>query len=239
MKVIHNTVRLGDLTFNKVEFLASFNTIRTSTFKIATIKLAFRRTGLILWDPNIVLIKLTVPTLERPHTPPPVAEPTFDSDLFMTLTTTRILQQQYAALQPGTDLFSQPESWQLTLSKFLKGSMAQIAAGELAASDLHQRQKADLERAARKSGGGARSVQRGGVIYNHTGQLRKTKRRLDEVESTEKAAEKAAKTAAAAKKRRLTQFRKELKLSLKARETRVKDALKNRPITIQLYRLYP
>ena len=238
-KAIHNAVRLGDLTFNKVEFLASLNTIRTSTFKMATIKSAFRRTGLIPWDPNIVLIKLTVPTAERPRTPPSAPEPTFDSDLFMTPTTTRILQQQYAALQPGTDLFSQPESWQLTLSKFLKGSMAQIAAGELAASDLRQRQKADLEHAARKSGGGARSVQKGGVIYNHTAQLRRTKRQLDEVVIADKVAEKAAKAAAAAKKRRYTQFKKELKSSFNAREKRVKEALKNRPVTIQLYRLYP
>ena len=149
---IHTAVQLGDLEFNKVEFLASLTQIRTSTFKMATIKAAFRKTGLIPWDPTIVLIKLTVPTMERPSTPP-LSTIIHDTDLFTTPTTTRILQQQYAALQPGTDLFTQPENCQITLSKFLKGSLAQIAVGELAANDLHERQKADLARAARKAGG--------------------------------------------------------------------------------------
>ena len=105
-KAIHNAVRLGDLEFNKVEFLASLTQVRTSTFKMATIKSSFRKTGLIPWDPNVVLIKLTVPTMERRSILPSSSEepPVLDSDLFQTPTTTRVLQQQYAALQLNTAL---------------------------------------------------------------------------------------------------------------------------------------
>jgi len=49
---------MGDETFTKVEFLAAFNEFRTKAFKESTIRSAWRHTGLIPFDPKIVLAKV-------------------------------------------------------------------------------------------------------------------------------------------------------------------------------------
>ena len=105
--------------------------------------------------------EIRVPTIERSSTPLPAFESTYDANLFTIQTTTHTLQQQFAALQPGTSLYADPKSWQLTLSNFMKGCMALIATGELAGNDLNERQKVDRDRTPRNSGG-SRAVQRGG-----------------------------------------------------------------------------
>ncbi len=51
---------MGEETFSKVEFLAAFDEFRTKAFKESTIRSAWKHTGLIPFDPKIVLDKLQI-----------------------------------------------------------------------------------------------------------------------------------------------------------------------------------
>ena len=76
---IDATMRIGIPEFGKLDFLASLTTMRAKTFKKSTILLVFRKTGLIPYNPEIVLQKIcsansqTPPS--RPVTPLPPANP--------------------------------------------------------------------------------------------------------------------------------------------------------------------
>ena len=48
----------GEGNFGKLEFLAKFQTMHNQTFKKSTIKSAFRKTGLIPYNPEIILQKV-------------------------------------------------------------------------------------------------------------------------------------------------------------------------------------
>jgi hypothetical protein len=69
-KAIDIAVRDGCIQITKVEFLAAISDIRRKTFKESTIYSAFTKTGLIPFNPEVVLqkIKPTTPS------PPPTAE---------------------------------------------------------------------------------------------------------------------------------------------------------------------
>ena len=54
---IDKAVRLGDEKFGKLEFLAAFQSFRNQTFKPTTIRHAFESTGLVPFDPDVVLDK--------------------------------------------------------------------------------------------------------------------------------------------------------------------------------------
>ena len=68
-------MQTGIPEFGKLNFLASLTTIFAKTFKKSTILSAFRKTGLLPYNPEIVLQKIrpansqTPPS--RPVTPPP------------------------------------------------------------------------------------------------------------------------------------------------------------------------
>jgi len=57
-EAVDQVVRLGDATFNKAEFLAAFQGFRTKAFKQLTLKSSFRKTGLIPYNPEMVLAPL-------------------------------------------------------------------------------------------------------------------------------------------------------------------------------------
>ena len=46
-EAVDNAIRLGDVDFNRLDFLAAFNQFRTKAFKSSTIKPAWEKTGLI------------------------------------------------------------------------------------------------------------------------------------------------------------------------------------------------
>ncbi len=48
-------MRSGEGDFGKLEFLAKFQVMRTQTFKKSTIQSAFKRIGLIPYNPEVVL----------------------------------------------------------------------------------------------------------------------------------------------------------------------------------------
>jgi hypothetical protein len=57
-EAIDRAMRLGDTKFFRAEFLSAFDRIRKDTFKKITIHSAFRKTGLILFNPNVVIERM-------------------------------------------------------------------------------------------------------------------------------------------------------------------------------------
>jgi DDE superfamily endonuclease len=72
-KAVNETTRTGYQKYNKVEFLASINSIRKKTFKRSTIISAWRATNLIPHNPQVILDQLREaapePDPPRPTTP--------------------------------------------------------------------------------------------------------------------------------------------------------------------------
>ena len=54
-EAVDHAVRMGDREFGKLEFLAAYQTFRNQTFKSSTIRHAFRTTGIVPFNPNMVL----------------------------------------------------------------------------------------------------------------------------------------------------------------------------------------
>jgi hypothetical protein len=52
---VDGAARTGDTTFSKTEFLAAFQDFRGKAFKHDTILSAFRKTGIVPYDPSKVL----------------------------------------------------------------------------------------------------------------------------------------------------------------------------------------
>lgn len=57
-KAINTAVQTGDKEFLKVDFLTSFKAFHQQTFKESTVVSAFRKTGIVLYDPSKVLLSL-------------------------------------------------------------------------------------------------------------------------------------------------------------------------------------
>jgi hypothetical protein len=75
-KAIDTSIRAGVGQYNKLEFLADFERFRARALTTYTIKSAFKKTGLVPFDPNVVLTKArqfvaSLDSNERPQTPTP------------------------------------------------------------------------------------------------------------------------------------------------------------------------
>ena len=71
-EAVNEAIQHGDETFSKVEFLIAFNSFRSKAFKDTTIRLAWKKTGLLPFNPALVADKVRdglTPT--RNTTPPP------------------------------------------------------------------------------------------------------------------------------------------------------------------------
>jgi hypothetical protein len=56
-EAVDAATRTGYILFNKVEFLAVIDSIRQQTFKRITIRSGWQKTGLVLYNPKVVLDK--------------------------------------------------------------------------------------------------------------------------------------------------------------------------------------
>ena len=68
-EAIDDAVRMRDREFGKLEFLTAYQTFRTQTFKPSTIRHAFRDTGIVPFNPNMVLDKIRRRIVSRSHQP--------------------------------------------------------------------------------------------------------------------------------------------------------------------------
>ncbi len=150
-EAVNRAVQMGDETFSKVEFLAAFNEFRTKAFKESTIRSAWKHTGLIPFDPKVVLDKVRIiERSDRPTTPPPTIG---DPAVWTTPTSRAALANQLLGLTSE----SKPEEFGRKLGTFWKGASAM-------ARKLSQIEAADNARKARKKQSN-KVLKTGGILY--------------------------------------------------------------------------
>jgi len=167
-EAIEAATRTGCTDFDKVEFLTAIDSIRQQTFKPSTICSAFRATGLVPYNPSVVLARLresqvsTSPLATLPRSSlsqPPVlaqAQPPL---------TTHSLKRQGEDLQQAAINMNLSPIFQENLRLVLKGGMVQAISGERAVADLGDSKAAEKARAGRQKS--RRTVQKGGQLYAH------------------------------------------------------------------------
>jgi hypothetical protein len=220
-EAVETATRSGCSEFDKVEFLDKIDSIRQQTFKKSTIISSFRATGLIPYNPEIVISKLreaqfpSTPT--APTTPPQVSSPTMPQ-------TIRSLKRQGDELLLEAGDYS--PSFQHKLKLALQGALAQAQSGALAMDNLEHTKMAEETRNARRKSQNRRQVQKGGVMYASEARQMVKKREIDEVAKAENQLRKAQN----AKKRADTQAHKpfltEIKAAHKARRKRLTEKKK-------------
>lgn len=159
-----HAVRTGDVEFTRVEFLAHIQSIRKQAFKKSTVLSSFCKTGLIPFNPQVVLDKLPPLTINTTSdsAQPSVTPPHRTTQEMRSLTPITIRDLQYQATMLANFNYL-PSTRTDIQKKHLKGSLIKINSGALAEDHLTQIHQAELQRAARRKVT-ARVVQKGGVI---------------------------------------------------------------------------
>jgi hypothetical protein len=158
-KVVNTAVRTGATKYDKVDFLYDFAEITNRTFKSTTIHSAWRHSGLIPFNPSVVLTKITAPEPRTPSPDPPLSHrrSSCDSPLKLPLDNTVIntpqkiddLERELIHCGAELALLEASEAVIQRLSKVRKGVMAGLYAGKLAEEDLSRITAAIKAREAR------------------------------------------------------------------------------------------
>ena len=213
-EAVEAATRMGCGDFNKIEFLDKIDSIRQQTFKPSTIQSAFRATGLIPYDPSIVISKLR----EAAPPPPPRSVQPSGSGPSMPLTIATLKAQGEELLHDAKNM---SPDFQNRLKLVLQGGLALAQSGALAMEHMENTQAAEKARSERRKAQNRRQIQNGGVLYADEAR--------DIVKSTEAAAvekgEQALRKAQNAKKRADTTahkpFRDAIKAAYQARRKRL------------------
>ena len=129
-EAINEAAQMGDEKFNKLEFLNAFNDFRAKAFQSTTIRSAWRQTGLIPYNPALVLDKVREahpPAPPRPVTPPSTKSYEFEP-LQRTPHTIRELARAATTILMTPNV---PQSLLQPLSSLVKGAVAGARRGEL------------------------------------------------------------------------------------------------------------
>jgi hypothetical protein len=147
---------MSDSEFGKLEFLAAFQSFRSQTFKPSTIRHAFRTTGIVPFNPDIVLDIIRQKQAIRPRISSPGIEPRFNDRTSRGPDSIRKygakLQRALTNIGPngGTMTKKVVDGFQ----RFLRGTMVAADTLDLITRDLEVMQRAITSRKARASLGG-------------------------------------------------------------------------------------
>ena len=181
-EAVDNATRTGCSDFNKVEFLAALKGIRRNTFKFRTVQHAFRMTGIVPYNPAVVLDKVAkiegAIRMERTPEPCHVEE-------IETPTTERRLRVQGHWLLVNQEA----EDFKERLERFVRGSEIQASFTTVANARLQELNAANAARRERQQHA-RNSLQKGGRLYGQEGRAIKRKKDDDETARTERRAEK-------------------------------------------------
>ena len=192
---IDEMVRLGGADFDKLDFLSIFQRMRNQTFTSSTILSSFRNTGLVPYNPNVVIRKLEEIQTRRPATPPP---PLSAPLLARTPRTTKEVVEYGLHLRMSLKKYNVLDNeWDCHVNRFVKGSISNAHARQIIKRDLRASQQQSIAKAARRKLDG-KVAQKGGVITVGDVRAKTSKRCQNEVEKTRLAYERA--TLAAEKK---------------------------------------
>ena len=127
-----------------MEFLQALHQVRLDTFKRTTILSAWRKSGLIPFDPLIVINQICLPSLPQLATPSLPTEPT-DNQILATPSNAHMLETIADLLNGEEDLGE--ETWNILHNKFMHGSLAIAFAAEATHRDLARTTAAAQKRA--------------------------------------------------------------------------------------------
>jgi len=157
-EAVEAPTRMGCGDCNKVEFLDKIDSIRQQTFKPLTIQSAFRATGLIPFDPSVVIFKLREAVPLITYSP---AEDPAPSSAGIPLNIPSLRVQGEELLR---DTKNMPAGFQLRLKEVLQGGLALTQSGALAKEHMEKTQAAEQARSARRTVPNRRQVQKGGLL---------------------------------------------------------------------------
>jgi len=160
-QAVSRAFRNGCIDFNMMEFLQALHKVRLDTFKRSTVLSAWAKSGLIPFNPAIVLNQIQMPS---PQATTPVDTGSIDNHPPETPACARTL----AVLADPLDQEKDEDTWYILHEKFIRGSLAIAVAAEAAHRDLLRttaaaQKRKDMQKNAR------RSLQTGGVLYVQDG----------------------------------------------------------------------
>ena len=174
-------VRLGGADFDKLDFLSIFQRMRNQTFTSATILSSFGNTGLVPYNPDVVIRKLKAIQTRRPATPPP---PSSAPLLARTPRTTKEVVEYGMRLRMSLAKYKVLDNeWERHVGRFVKGSISSAHARQIVERDLLASHQQSVAKAARKKLDG-KVAQKGGVITVGDIRAKTSKRCQNEVEMT-------------------------------------------------------
>lgn len=143
-EAVNEAVQNGNETFSKVEFLNAFNSFRRQAFKESTIRSAWKKTGLIPYNPVCVIDKVRerLPP-PRSTTPPPPAW------LPLKKTPTRVKDMRESMVNQLSSA-PMPEEFRQTWAKFAKGACLAAQKAELYETKLNETTAAENARKTRQ-----------------------------------------------------------------------------------------
>ena len=186
-------MRASGADYGKLEFLASLQTIRSQTFKKSTIRSAFKNTGLIPYNPEIVLWKIrTLKSAPRAVALPPPLNPAMQVHPVCDATPRHPHEIRE---QAETLLRTMKQNERLVnrkfrpyLERFIRGSVTNAINRIIAERDLEITHREAMAQAARKKLTG-KIAQKGKVILVRDVRSRIAKRNANEVEKAREALE--------------------------------------------------
>jgi len=186
-------VRTGCTNFNTIELLHALHQIRTATFKSSSILSGWVKTGLIPYNPEVILTRLRRQTaVVRPSTPPPTTPqpPRPQPTAPRTPDTPRSLQIMIN--QVHSFIIRQPNRERNHILMLCKSARKNAVLCSLVEEDLHLIQAAVRARTKRQRTD-QRVVQKGGLISAVDGRLKVSQRVQKEAEKAGRAAARAVK----------------------------------------------
>jgi hypothetical protein len=181
-EAVDAATRTACVKYDKAEFLDAIHDIRCETFKPSTIFSAFKKTGLVPYNPEVVLAKMREAASATPPATPQAqdAEPETPE----TPLTIRTLKRVCRDIWHDAAALDTPPSFQHKLRAGLKGGLVQSQAGKQAFSDLEATTAA--ERSRRKRSRRA-NLQNGGVLYAENARNMVRRKEEEELEKAEAA----------------------------------------------------
>ena len=216
-----SAIQLGDSEFGKMDFLSAFQQVRDQAFKKTTIINAFKHTGLVPFNPAVVIDKVKEKRAARPKTPPQPITTVFAQ----TPRTTEEVISHGELLQISIDQAGLHPAFLKHVHHFLKGAIAISHAHNISVEELHRAKSAAIKKAAQKKMKGT-VAQKCGIISFGDVRAMQVKRVEDEEEKARRvisnAEDKRAREAAKAAERVAIDARKAERLAKKIE----KDAAK-------------
>ncbi|KID81257.1 transposase [Metarhizium guizhouense ARSEF 977] len=164
-KALDMVVRDGCLHVTKSEFLAIIESVRRHALKEATILSAFKKTGIVPWNPQPILdlIRRLHPVHASEITTPPPADQ-LSSSPFNTPYTLRHLNKVATKIDDLQDALGELQpALKSEMDRFIRGALVQSTELRQTMKDLSRTRMAEELRKRRKAGKN-RPLQHGGVI---------------------------------------------------------------------------